>query len=101
MMSHMGKPKGKVKPELSLSQIVKNVSNALGVEVVRQGRGNADGEAAALKGGGTPARESPLLSRRGRQVGVEKGTPEYDAKAEMKNRQKDFAKKLASMLTYM
>ena len=25
MMSHMGKPKGKVKAELSLSQIVKNV----------------------------------------------------------------------------
>ncbi|MCI1803354.1 MAG: phosphoglycerate kinase, partial [Prevotella sp.] len=33
MMSHMGKPKGKVKPELSLKQIVKNVSEALGVEV--------------------------------------------------------------------
>ena len=33
MMSHMGKPKGKVKPELSLSQIVKNVSDALGVDV--------------------------------------------------------------------
>ena len=33
MMSHMGKPKGKVKPELSLGQIVKNVSAALGVEV--------------------------------------------------------------------
>ena len=33
MMSHMGKPKGKVKAELSLSQIVKNVSDALGVEV--------------------------------------------------------------------
>ena len=33
----------------------------------------------------------------GKPVGVEKGTPEYDAaKAEMKNRQKDFAKKLAS-----
>ena len=33
MMSHMGKPKGKVKAELSLSQIVKNVSEALGVTV--------------------------------------------------------------------
>ena len=33
----------------------------------------------------------------GKPVGVEKGTPEYDAaKAEMKERQKDFAKKLAS-----
>ena len=100
MMSHMGKPKGKVKPELSLSQIVKNVSNALGVEVkFAKDAGNADAEAAALKGG-----EALLLENRryypeeeGKPVGVEKGTPEYDAaKAEMKNRQKDFAKKLAS-----
>ncbi|MDD6901759.1 MAG: phosphoglycerate kinase, partial [bacterium] len=33
LMSHMGKPKGKVKPELSLSQIVDAVSAALGVKV--------------------------------------------------------------------
>ena len=100
MMSHMGKPKGKVKPELSLSQIVKDVSNALGVEVkFAKDAGNADAEAAALKGG-----EALLLENlryypeeEGKPVGVEKGTPEYDAaKAEMKNRQKDFAKKLAS-----
>ena len=100
MMSHMGKPKGKVKPELSLSQIVKNVSNALGVEVkFAKDAGNADAEAAALKGG-----EALLLENlryypeeEGKPVGVEKGTPEYDAaKAEMKNRQKDFAKKPAS-----
>ena len=100
MMSHMGKPKGKVKPELSLSQIVKNVSNALGVEVkFAKDAGNADAEAAALKGG-----EALLLENlryypeeEGKPVGVEKGTPEYDAaKAEMKTRQKDFAKKLAS-----
>ena len=52
MMSHMGKPKGKVKPELSLSQIVKNVSDALGVEVkFAKDCGNADAEAAALKPG--------------------------------------------------
>ena len=31
MMSHMGKPKGKVNPKLSLSQIVSNVSERLGV----------------------------------------------------------------------
>ena len=50
MMSHMGKPKGKVKPELSLSQIVKNVSDALGVDVkFAKDCGNADAEAAALK----------------------------------------------------
>ena len=100
MMSHMGKPKGKVKPELSLSQIVKNISNALGVEVkFAKDAGNAEAEAAALKPG-----EALLLENlryypeeEGKPVGVEKGTPEYDAaKAEMKERQKDFAKKLAS-----
>nr|WP_315090324.1 phosphoglycerate kinase [uncultured Prevotella sp.] len=100
MMSHMGKPKGKVKPELSLSQIVKNVSDALGVEVkFAKDAGNAEAEAAALKPG-----EALLLENlryypeeEGKPVGVEKGTPEYDAaKAEMKERQKDFAKKLAS-----
>ena len=100
MMSHMGKPKGKVKPELSLSQIVKNVSDALGVEVkFAKDAGNAETEAAALKPG-----EALLLENlryypeeEGKPVGVEKGTPEFDAaKAEMKERQKDFAKKLAS-----
>ena len=100
MMSHMGKPKGKVKPELSLSQIVKNVSNALGVEVkFAKDAGNAEAEAVALKPG-----EALLLENlryypeeEGKPVGVEKGTPEFDAaKAEMKERQKDFAKKLAS-----
>ena len=100
MMSHMGKPKGKVKPELSLSQIVKNVSNALGVEVkFAKDAGNAEAETAALKPG-----EALLLENlryypeeEGKPVGVEKGTPEFDAaKAEMKERQKDFAKKLAS-----
>ena len=100
MMSHMGKPKGKVKPELSLSQIVKNVSDALGVDVkFAKDCGNADAEAAALKGG-----EALLLENlryypeeEGKPVGVEKGTPEYDAaKAEMKDKQKAFAAKLAS-----
>lgn len=100
MMSHMGKPKGKVKLELSLSQIVKNVSDALGVEVkFAKDAGNAEAEAAALKPG-----EALLLENlryypeeEGKPVGVEKGTPEFDAaKAEMKERQKDFAKKLAS-----
>lgn len=100
MMSHMGKPKGKVKPELSLSQIVKNVSDALGVDVkFAKDAGNADAEAAALKAG-----EALLLENlryypeeEGKPVGVEKGTPAYDAaKAEMKERQQNFAKKLAS-----
>ena len=100
MMSHMGKPKGKVKPELSLSQIVENVSAALGVEVkFAKDAGNAEAEASSLKGGEALLLENLryYAEEEGKPVGVEKGTPEYDAaKAEMKNRQKDFAKKLAS-----
>ena len=100
MMSHMGKPKGKVKPELSLSQIVKNVSKALGVDVkFAKDAGNAEAEAAALKGGKALLLENLRYypEEEGKPVGVEKGTPEYDAaKKEMKERQKEFAKKLAS-----
>ena len=100
MMSHMGKPKGKVKAELSLSQIVKNVSDALGVEVkFAKDCGHAEAEAAALKPGEALLLENLRFypEEEGKPVGVEKGTPEYDeAKMEMKARQKDFAKKLAS-----
>ena len=100
MMSHMGKPKGKVKAELSLSQIVKNVSDALGVEVkFAKDCGHAEAEAAALKPGEALLLENLRFypEEEGKPVVVEKGTPEYDeAKKEMKARQKDFAKKLAS-----
>lgn len=100
MMSHMGKPKGKVKPELSLGQIVKNVSAALGVEVKFAPDCAKAAEAAKeLKCG-----EALLLENlryypeeEGKPVGVEKGTPEYDAaKKAMKESQKEFAKTLAS-----
>ena len=100
MMSHMGKPKGKVKKELSLSQIVKNVSANLGVEVkFAPDCANADAEVAALKPGEALLLENLRFypEEEGKPVGVEKGTPEFDeAKKEMKARQKDFAKKLAS-----
>ena len=100
MMSHMGKPKGKVNPKLSLKQIVPNVSKALGVEVKFAGDcGKADAEAAALKSGEALLLENLRFypEEEGKPVGVEKGTPEYDtAKKEMKERQKEFAKKLAS-----
>ena len=100
MMSHMGKPKGKVNPKLSLKQIVPAVSKALGVDVkFAPDCANASEEAAALKMG-----EALLLENlryypeeEGKPVGVEKGTPEYDeAKKAMKASQKEFAKKLAS-----
>ena len=100
MMSHMGKPKGKVNEKLSLSQIVPNVSAALGVEVkFAKDCGNASEEAAALKPGEALLLENLRFypEEEGKPVGVEKGTPEYDAaKKEMKARQQEFAKKLAS-----
>ena len=100
MMSHMGKPKGKVNAKLSLKQIVPNVSKALGVDVKFAGDcGNAEAEAAALKCGEALLLENLRFypEEEGKPVGVEKGAPEYDAaKKEMKDRQKDFAKKLAS-----
>lgn len=100
MMSHMGKPKGKVNEKLSLSQIVPNVSATLGVEVkFAKDCGNASEEAAALKPGEALLLENLRFypEEEGKPVGVEKGTPEFDAaKKEMKGRQQEFAKKLAS-----
>ena len=100
MMSHMGKPKGKVNEKLSLSQIVPNVSAALGVEVkFAKDCGNASEEAAALKPGEALLLENLRFypEEEGKPVGVEKGTPEYDeAKKAMKASQKEFAKTLAS-----
>lgn len=100
MMSHMGKPKGKVKAELSLEQIVKNVSDALGVDVkFAKDCAHAEKEAADLKMGEALLLENLRFyaEEEGKPVGVEKGTPEYDeAKKAMKTSQADFAKKLAS-----
>jgi phosphoglycerate kinase len=100
MMSHMGKPKGKVNAKLSLSQIVKPVSEALGVEVkFAPDCANATAEAEALKPGEALLLENLRFypEEEGKPVGVEKGTPEYDeAKKAMKQSQKEFAKTLAS-----
>ena len=100
IMSHMGKPKGKVKPELSLRQIVPAVSEALGVPVpIADDCQKADEQAAALKAGEVLLLENLRYypEEEGKPVGVEKGTPEYDeAKKAMKASQKEFAKKLAS-----
>ncbi len=100
MMSHMGKPKGKVNPKLSLSQIVKNVSEHLGVDVkFAPDCANADNEAAALKPGEALLLENLRFypEEEGKPVGIDKADPAYDeAKKEMKTRQQAFAKKLAS-----
>ena len=100
MMSHMGKPKGKVNPKFSLSQIVGKVSERLGVDVkFADDCANASAAAAALKPGEALLLENLRFyaEEEGKPVGVEKGTPEYDAaKKEMKDKQKAFAQKLAS-----
>lgn len=100
MMSHMGKPKGKVNEKLSLGQIVGNVSNLLGIDVkFAKDCGNADAEAAALQPGEALLLENLRFypEEEGKPVGVEKGTPEFDeAKKAMKESQVNFAKKLAS-----
>ena len=100
MMSHMGKPKGKVNPKLSLSQIVKNVSDALGVEVkFAADCANADKEVAAMKAGEALLLENLRFyaEEEGKPVGIDKADPAYaEAKEEMKKKQKEFAKKLAS-----
>ncbi len=100
IMSHMGKPKGKVKPELSLSQIVEAVSEQLGVAVkFAADCQKAEAEAAALKPGEVLLLENLryYAEEEGKPVGIDKEDPAYDeAKKAMKESQKEFAKKLAS-----
>ena len=100
LMSHMGKPKGKVKPELSLSQIVEAVSAALGVNVqFAPDCAKAADAAAALQPGDVLLLENLRYypEEEGKPVGIDKADPAYeDAKKEMKARQKEFAKTLAS-----
>ena len=101
IMSHMGKPKGKVNPKLSLGQIKDAVAAALGAPVsFAPDCAKAADAAAALKMG-----EALLLENlryypeeEGKPVGIDKEDPAYEAaKKEMKARQKDFAKKLKKL----
>ncbi|MGN1376558.1 MAG: phosphoglycerate kinase [Prevotella sp.] len=100
MMSHMGKPKGKVNPKMSLSQIVNNVSEHLGVAVkFAPDCAKAENEAAALKQGEALLLENLRFypEEEGKPVGIDKEDPAYkEAKEAMKASQKEFAKKLAS-----
>lgn len=100
IMSHMGKPKGKVNPKFSLSQIKDDVAKALGHDVkFAPDCANAAEAAANLKPGEVLLLENLRFypEEEGKPVGIEKTDPAYDAaKKEMKERQKEFAKKLAS-----
>lgn len=100
IMSHMGKPKGKVNPKLSLGLIKDAVAKALGHDVkFAPDCANASEEAANLKPGEVLLLENLRFypEEEGKPVGIDKADPAYDAaKKEMKERQKEFAKKLAS-----
>ncbi len=100
VMSHMGKPKGKVNAKFSLSQIKDAVAKALGtnVEFAPDCAAAADA-AAALKPGNVLLLENLRFyaEEEGKPVGIDKEDPAYEAaKKEMKARQKEFAKTLAS-----
>lgn len=100
IMSHMGKPKGKVQAKFSLRQIVDAVSAALGRPVqFAEDCAKAQEQAAALKPGEVLLLENLRFypEEEGKPVGIEKEDPAYEpAKKEMKARQKEFAKTLAS-----
>ena len=100
LMSHMGKPKGKVNMKFSLSQIRQDVANALGTDVKFVPDCMQASEAAAnLKPGEVLLLENLRFypEEEGKPVGIDKTDPGYEAaKKEMKERQKEFAKKLAS-----
>lgn len=100
IMSHMGKPKGKVNAKFSLSQIVEPVSKALGVKVqFAPDCAKAKEQADALKPGEVLMLENLRFygEEEGKPVGIDKEDPAYEeAKKAMKASQKEFAKTLAS-----
>ena len=99
IMSHMGKPKGKVQAKFSLGQIKDAVAAALGRPVqFAEDCAKAQAEAAALKPGEVLLLENLRFypEEEGKPVGIDKEDPAYEAaKKEMKDRQKEFAKVLA------
>ena len=100
IMSHMGKPKGKVVAKYSLKQIVDAVSAALGTPVqFAEDCAKAADKAAALKAGEVLLLENLRYypEEEGKPVGIDKEDPAYEeAKKAMKASQKEFAKTLAS-----
>ena len=100
IMSHMGKPKGKVNPKLSLLQIRDAVAKALGRDVkFAPDCAKAQEAAKELKPGEVLLLENLRFypEEEGKPVGIDKNDPGYEAaKKEMKERQKEFAKTLAS-----
>jgi phosphoglycerate kinase len=99
LMSHMGKPKGKVNEKLSLLQIRDAVAKALGTDVkFAPDCAKAADAAKDLKPGEVLLLENLRFypEEEGKPVGIDKNDPAYDeAKKAMKESQKEFAKTLA------
>ena len=100
IMSHMGKPKGKVNAKYSLGQIKDVVADRLGANVeFAPDCAKASEAAAALKPGDVLLLENLRFyaEEEGKPVGIDKEDPAYEeAKKAMKESQKEFAKTLAS-----
>ncbi len=99
LMSHMGKPKGKINPKLSLGQIANAVASALARPVkFAADCAKAQKAAADLQPGEVLLLENLRFypEEEGKPVDVDKDSPIYDeAKKRMKETQANFAKTLA------
>ena len=104
IMSHMGKPKGKVNAKFSLGQIKDAVAAALDAPVsFAPDCAKAQEAAAALKAGEVLLLENLRFypEEEGKPTGIDKEDPAYEAaKKAMKESQKEFAKTLASYADY-
>ena len=104
IMSHMGKPKGKVNPKFSLGQIKDTVAAALDAPVsFAPDCAKAQEAAAALKPGEVLLLENLRFypEEEGKPAGIDKEDPAYEAaKKTVKESQKEFAKTLASYADY-
>ncbi|MBO4373348.1 MAG: phosphoglycerate kinase [Bacteroidales bacterium] len=99
LMSHMGRPKKNPDPQFSLKQIIPAIEKYLGPIKFAADCANADAEAKNLKNGEILLLENLRFyaEEEGKPRGIEKDDPAYEAaKKEMKTKQADFAKKLAS-----
>ena len=104
IMSHMGKPKGKVHPKSSLGQINDAIAAALDAPVsFAPDCAKAQEAAAALKPGEVLLLENLRFypEEEGKPAGIDKEDPAYEAaKKAVKESQKEFAKTLASYADY-
>ncbi|MBQ9213297.1 MAG: phosphoglycerate kinase [Bacteroidales bacterium] len=101
LMSHMGRPKQNPDPKFSLKQIIPAIEKYTGAGSIQfaEDCANADAQAQALKNGQILLLENLRFyaEEEGKPRGIEKDDPNYEAaKNDLKAKQKEFAKKLAS-----